>query len=470
MPFSDALQTRPIVERVHRVRQNAIAAYGLAFALVALATLIRWLVGEYVGARIPFITFYPAIIIATLVGGLWPGVVATIFSSLAAWYLFLTPVYSWTFEERELIQLFLFIFICGINVTFVALLNALVDRVMAQAKNMRVVFESAPNGIILVDEQGRIKLVNASIEKLFGYKGPELLGRNVEVLVPDRQVDAHRSEREAFLRKPEARPMGIGRDLSGQRKDGSEFPIEIGLNPISHNGNVLATVIDISERKRVQENARESQRLVIEELQHRTKNLFAVFQAIASRAIDEGKTAAEIKYVLNGRLQALGRAYEMLAEAAWEGISLAQILDRQFGGFSERLKVSGCDIVVNPSAAHQFAMIVHELATNALKYGSLSASRGDVLVEGKIERLNGGGVFLFSWKERGGPPVPSPTRKGFGSVILLDSARQFSQSVTMNYAPAGLTYDLVISLSALEASKNLAKQEGSVVGSRTASQ
>ena len=115
-------------------------------------------------------------------------------------------------------------------------------------------------------------------------------------------------------------------------------------------------------------------------------------------------------------------------------------------------------------------MIVHELATNALKYGSLSASRGDVLVEGKIERLNGGGVFLFSWKERGGPLVPSPTRKGFGSVILLDSARQFSQSVTMNYAPAGLTYDLVISLSALEASKNLAKQEGSVVGSRTASQ
>src|SRR5207244_2001414 len=105
VPFSNALQTHPIVERVHRVRQNLIAAYGLAFVLIALATFIRWLVGEYVGAQVPFITFYPAIIIATIVGGLWPGIVATILSSLAAWYLFLTPVYSWTLEQRELIQL-----------------------------------------------------------------------------------------------------------------------------------------------------------------------------------------------------------------------------------------------------------------------------------------------------------------------------------------------------------------------------
>src|SRR5207247_2166159 len=107
----------------------------------------------------------------------------------------------------------------------VALLNAQVERVMAQEENLRVLFESAPNGIIVVDEQGRIKLVNAGIEKLFGYKRLELLGRNVEVLVPDRRADAHRPERETYLRKPEARPMGVGRDLSGKRKDGSEFPV-----------------------------------------------------------------------------------------------------------------------------------------------------------------------------------------------------------------------------------------------------
>src|SRR2546430_2181674 len=108
----------------------------------------------------------------------------------------------------------------------------------------------------------------------------------------------------------------------------------------------LATVIDITERKRAQE----SQQLIVRELQHRTQNLFAVFQALASRALDEGKTAAEAKFVLNGRLQALSRAYSMLAEAAWEGASLADILDRQFAGFSKRMDVRGCDILVSPSA------------------------------------------------------------------------------------------------------------------------
>ena len=185
MPFSTAFDAHPIVERVQRVRQTPIAAYGSTILLVGLAVLGRWAVGDYVGAHVPFISFYPAIIAATLLGGLWPGVVAAILSSLAAWYLFLPPLYSWTLEERELVQLLLFIFISGVNLTIIVLLNALVDRVMAQEQNMRVLFESAPNGIVVVDEQGEIKLINASTEKLFGYERLELLGQSVEVLVPD---------------------------------------------------------------------------------------------------------------------------------------------------------------------------------------------------------------------------------------------------------------------------------------------
>ena len=250
--------------------------------MVALAVFGRWAVGEYVGARVPFITFYPAIIIATLIGGLWLGIIATILSSLAAWYLFLPPLYSWTLEERELDQLLLFIFICGINVTVVALLNALVDRVLAQEDNTRVLLKSAPYGIVVVDERGIIKLINTSTEKLFGYNRHELLGRSVEVLVPDQQVDTHQGVRDSFQQHPEARAMGAGRDMNGRRKDGSEFTLEIGLNPIGRNGNnaVLATVIDITERKRAQE----SEQLIIRELQHRTLNLFAVFQAIPAAA------------------------------------------------------------------------------------------------------------------------------------------------------------------------------------------
>jgi hypothetical protein len=126
--------------------------------------------------------------------------------------------------------------------------------------------------------------------------------------------------------------------------------ISLTVSPIyTPKGNITGAskiARDISDRKK-------SQQLIIRELTHRTRNLFAVFQAIAARAVDESKTAAEIKYVLNDRLQALARAYQVIAEGG--GASLAAILEREFSGFSRQVKFGGCDIVVNPSAAQQFA-------------------------------------------------------------------------------------------------------------------
>jgi two-component system, sensor histidine kinase and response regulator len=114
-----------------------------------------------------------------------------------------------------------------------------------------LVIESAPNGIIVADEQGRITLVNAQTEKMFGYDRAELIGQPVELLVPERFRQAHPGYRRNFTAQPEARLMGAGRDLHGQRKDGSEFPVEIGLNPIqtAQGMMILSTVADITERK-----------------------------------------------------------------------------------------------------------------------------------------------------------------------------------------------------------------------------
>jgi PAS domain S-box-containing protein len=459
VPFSTAFQDHPLIEHALRVRRSPIAAYGIAVAAVALATLARWVVGGQIVEGLPFITYYPAIIIATLAGGFWPGIFAMVLSTSAAVYLFLPPLFGPDLHQQAAVSLLLFIFMSGINVTVVALLDVAVERILAQVQKVRVLVEALPIAIVVLDENGVIKLVNGSTEKQFGYNRLDLMGKRVEVLLAIPQVAEHREARERFLQMPEARAMGAGRNLSGRRKNGSEFPVEIGLNTISQNGRtaVLATIMDISDRKKAQE----SQKLIIRELQHRTQNLFAVFQAIAARTVDESKTAAEIKYVLNGRVQALARAYGVIADAVWEGASLAAILDREFAGFSKQLNVGGCDIIINPSAAQQFAFIVHELATNALKYGALSAPDGRVWIEGKIDRLNGGGTFSFAWTETGGPPVTRPTRKGFGSVILLDSAKQFGQSVVLNYAPRGLRYELQLQLSAIEASKTFANPESS---------
>jgi two-component sensor histidine kinase len=210
---------------------------------------------------------------------------------------------------------------------------------------------------------------------------------------------------------------------------------------------VLAAIANITDRKKLEE----SQQLVIRELQHRTQNLLTVVQTITNRSIDEAKTFAEAKFVLGGRLKALASAYATLADSRWEGAQLLAIIDKQIGALSQRIRVTGCDLFITPAAAQQFAMIIHELATNALKYGSLSTPIGSVSIDGKSERADGDGSFSFTWTETGGPAVSPPRRKGFGSVILFDAAEHFAESTIANFLPTGLNYHLRFRLSTIEA-------------------
>ena len=422
---------------------------GLALLMVALAVLVRGAIGAYTGVQV-FTTFYPAVIVAALVGGLWPGIFATVLSVIAAWYLVIPRFFAGP-GEHELVEFVLFMFISGVDVAIAVLLSKLVERLVIQQRNIRLLLESAPNGLVLVDERGTIKLVNASAEKLFGYSRNELIGKDVETLVPEQHIAGHRKVRASYQKEPEVRLMGLGCDLSGQRKDGSAFPVEIGLNPIGQDGRpaVLATVIDISARKRAEEH----QRLIIGELKHRTSNLLAVMQALIANTLKESKTVAEAAYVLNGRVISLSQAYSLFADSAWEGASLAKILKTQPILDSKRVTIEGCEVIVPPRAAQQFVMIIHELATNALKYGSLSSSDGRVSISGKLDRYNGSGSFVFLWTEHGGPRVAPPARRGFGSAILLDAAQQFGR-VTVEYRPDGLIYQLQLDLSAIDIPTN----------------
>src|SRR6185369_2406241 len=123
----------------------------------------------------------------------------------------------------------------------------------------RQVVESAPNAIVMINGAGNIEMVNAQAERVFGYERVELLGRPIEMLVPERFRKAHPALRGSFFSRPESRPMGVGRDLYGMKKDGSEFPVEIGLNPIeTEEGKmVLSAIVDISGRKRLEERFRQ---------------------------------------------------------------------------------------------------------------------------------------------------------------------------------------------------------------------
>jgi PAS domain S-box-containing protein len=133
------------------------------------------------------------------------------------------------------------------------------ERTMKSDERFRLAVESAPNAIVMINAAGQIEMVNAQTERLFGYPRSELLGQSVEMLVPARFRERHPTLRGAFFGDPRSRPMGAGRDLYGLRKDGGEFPVEIGLNPIETDDGaamVLSSIVDISARKQAEEALR----------------------------------------------------------------------------------------------------------------------------------------------------------------------------------------------------------------------
>jgi PAS domain S-box-containing protein len=190
-------------------------------------------------------------------------------------------------------------------------------------ERLRLVVEASPNALLMINERGRITLVNAETEQLFGYTRTELLGEAVEKLVPDRYRTVHPNDRAEFFQHPSARAMGAGRDLYGRRKDGSEVPIEIGLNPIrtDEGAFVLASIIDITRRKEAESVLRES-----EERAQRAKKIWEqTFDAIGEGILVHD---AAMRIVRCNE-----RAAEMMEtrQAAVIGLSFSDAFARLFG-------------------------------------------------------------------------------------------------------------------------------------------
>jgi PAS domain S-box-containing protein len=307
----------------------------------------------------------------------------------------------------------------------------------------RLLFERAPVAMFMVDGSGAIEQANAAAEGLTGYDKEELIGNQVEKLLPERSHALHLELRNGFLAAPAARPMGLGNELKAQRKNGTEISVEIGLNPIEVGGrvSVVASVIDTSERKQREEQIR----LLMQEVNHRAKNVLGVVQAIA-RQTSQGDPA--FVRLFTERLQALSASQDLLVESGWRGVVLADLVRSQLAHFGhligKRILLHGPDIRLTAAAAQTVGMALHELATNAAKYGALSTESGRVEVHWSRETGGDGKpCFVLRWQERQGPPVPAPTREGFGSTVTRRMVEIGLQAeVRLDYEPGGVEWEV----------------------------
>jgi PAS domain S-box-containing protein len=305
-------------------------------------------------------------------------------------------------------------------------------------------YEQPPDATILVDENGKINRVNAAAETMFGFSRERMVGQAIEMLVPERIRDTHIAYRDRYMEDPKIRNLGAGLQLLAQRADGSEFPVDIMLSPITLEQRrlVLAVVRDITERRRVEAWVQ----WLMREVSHRARNILSVVQAMAqqTRAGSDQEFVSEFEE----RIQGLNASYDLLVNNRWQHVPLAELVRVQLAHFGDlvdrRIAVRGPDFWLSSAAAQTIGMALHELAINAGKYGALSTDTGHVDITWRLEPTDDDRHrFTIEWSERGGPTVVAPTRHGFGWTVLCQITKMLlGADVTLEYSPSGVVWRL----------------------------
>ncbi|MEO4000363.1 HWE histidine kinase domain-containing protein [Mesorhizobium sp. CAU 1732] len=311
-----------------------------------------------------------------------------------------------------------------------------------------LVLESAIDyAIITMDLEGLITSWSKGAEAIFGWAEDEMIGRHAEIFFTpeDRQNGIIDREMRDALQK------GRGNDERWHlRKDDTRFWASGEMLPL-HDGGPTEGFLKIVRDRTEQKKARELQAMLNQELSHRLKNQLGMVQAIVNQSLRRADDIEQARKAIGDRLGVLGRAHELLLTGYGERAAVRTVIEKSVNlredGHASQFSLSGPNLEVGPRAALSLALILHELTTNAFKYGSLSLPEGLVEIRWTIADLGGEPVFQLAWQEQNGPRVTIPTSMGFGSRLINNGISGATNSVETEYNPEGVRCTIRVSLS-----------------------
>jgi PAS domain S-box-containing protein len=313
--------------------------------------------------------------------------------------------------------------------------------VAAETTRMAMVFTNAK------EDDKPIIFANDSFLSLAGYNREEVLGQSFNFLMArGADSDELAQIKVAFEGKSDRDP-----EICYRRNDGSVFWASVFISPVrDDSGDVVqyfASFVNVTRHR--QEASR--LRFLLDELNHRTQNTLATVLGIAKQTL-RGVADAEVVDTFEARILALSKAQSLLGRTNWGRVGLRDVIDQilePFGLNDRRVthfSVKGDDVLLQPKAAVTLAMVFHELATNAMKHGALSIdAAGRIEIAWRVEPTPQGDRLRFRWLESGGPPVTSPSRKGFGSRLIEHGlAKELDGEVSLDYEAAGVVCQIVM--------------------------
>lgn len=318
---------------------------------------------------------------------------------------------------------------------------------------LEMLLDSASDyAIVGLDLDGLVMIWNRGAFLLMGWSEEEIIGQPAALFFTpeDRQAGIPHGEMQIAMQNGRATD-----ERWHIRKDGSRFFASGEMMPLKDEAGIAKGFVKIIRDQTARREAEERQKLLSQELAHRVKNTLAIVQAIASQTLRDEIPFSVARESFNARLMALSHAHDVLIRGSWTTASLRELVNNaaaiHCGGDFKRIHVAGPDLDLGPAAALAFALVLHEMCTNTVKYGALSVREGRVSILWEIVQEGHQPQLWFRWQETGGPLVSKPAKSGFGSRLIKHSFGQnVGGGVKLEFLPEGVQLCIRASVSSLQ--------------------